>query len=216
MTMKSVPNTPGPVSEGDPREGVAVRPPGTTPAGPYEDTRTPAPSPTYPMPPTSPMPYDDATTVARGPAHDPAHDTAHDSAHDPVHELVHAAVAGRSLDEVLDLIGLLEQSQQPAGPGLADEAIRTAAKERSVDDVSRLVARLHRPPHDPHAVEEALRAAATGRPVDELVQLIGQLGQQQRQRQQEQPQRQEPRHLADEADEANDPLPARPSPPSPR
>ncbi len=49
-----------------------------------------------------------------------------------------------------------------------------------MEDVTRLMALLHRTPLEPHCGQEAVRAAATGRPVEELVQLIGRLAEERR------------------------------------
>jgi hypothetical protein len=49
-----------------------------------------------------------------------------------------------------------------------------------VEDVTRLMALLHRTPLEPHCGQEAVRAAATGRPVEDLVELIGRLAEEQR------------------------------------
>ncbi|WP_213862218.1 hypothetical protein, partial [Streptomyces aurantiacus] len=52
-----------------------------------------------------------------------------------------------------------------------------AAEARPVEDVTRLMGLLHRPPLERHCGEAAVQAAATSRPVEELVELIGRMAQ---------------------------------------
>ncbi|MFJ3439120.1 hypothetical protein ACIPMU_37015 [Streptomyces cyaneofuscatus] len=80
------------------------------------------------------------------------------------------AATARSLDEVLDLIRLLEQT--PDGEEAAGEAVRTAAVERPVDDVAELVARLSEPPQPADRADQAIHAAAARRPISDISQLM--------------------------------------------
>ncbi|WP_210594330.1 hypothetical protein [Streptomyces sp. GESEQ-35] len=89
---------------------------------------------------------------------------------DPLSGLVQAAVADRSLEEVVHLITLLEQSPQYA-QATAD-ALRAVGVNRSVEDVTRLVTLLTRPPRDVASADEAIRAAAGSRPVEEVTRLM--------------------------------------------
>lgn len=84
------------------------------------------------------------------------------------HSLVHAAVADRPLEEV-------RLASSPRSPDSADEAIRSAAESRPVEDVTRVMPLLHQPSVASHCAEEAVRTVAARRPVEELVRLIGQL-----------------------------------------
>ncbi|MEV1046268.1 hypothetical protein [Streptomyces sp. NPDC049916] len=126
-----------------------------------------------------------AGTAGQGPAMDaaPPADGADDaSAHDPcdrpdcsvcadpVDGLVHTAATTRSLDEVLALIRLLEQT--PEGDEAAGETVRTAAVERPVDDVAELVARLSEPPQPADRADQAIHAAAASRPISDISELM--------------------------------------------
>ncbi|MFJ9622951.1 hypothetical protein [Streptomyces sp. NPDC101181] len=89
---------------------------------------------------------------------------------DPVDGLVHTAATTRSLDEVLALIRLLEQT--PEGDEAAGETVRTAAVERPVDDVAELVARLSEPPQPADRADQAIHAAAASRPISDISELM--------------------------------------------
>lgn len=89
---------------------------------------------------------------------------------DPVADLVRAAVADRSLEDVVHLVTLLERSPEYARATAA--ALRAVGTDRSVEDVTRLVALLTRPPRDPDSADEAIRAAAEHRPVEEVTRLV--------------------------------------------
>ncbi|MFE9696437.1 hypothetical protein [Streptomyces sp. NPDC006270] len=88
----------------------------------------------------------------------------------PVDGLVQTAATARSLDEVLALIRLLEQT--PDGEEAAGEAVRTAAVERPVDEVAELVARLSEPPQPVERADQAIHAAAARRPISEISHLM--------------------------------------------
>ncbi|MEV7796067.1 hypothetical protein [Streptomyces sp. NPDC087512] len=89
---------------------------------------------------------------------------------DPVGDLVRAAVAGRPLEEVADLITMLEQS--PRYAGATGDALRAAGVERPVEDVARLAALLTRPPRHPDSADEAIRAAVEYRSVEDVTRLM--------------------------------------------
>ncbi|MFC9847982.1 hypothetical protein ACFWFF_22810 [Streptomyces sp. NPDC060223] len=85
-------------------------------------------------------------------------------------ELVRTAVVSRSLDDVVHLVTLLEQT--PDGVPVAAKVLRLAAVARSVDDVTRLVELLGSPPHRADRMDEAIRVAAEQRPVAEVGRLL--------------------------------------------
>jgi hypothetical protein len=89
---------------------------------------------------------------------------------DAVSDLVHAAVADRPLEEVVDLITSLEESDDHTQARV--DALRTAGVARPVEDVSRLIALLTKPPRDAECADEAIRAAAAHRPVEEVTRLV--------------------------------------------
>jgi hypothetical protein len=89
---------------------------------------------------------------------------------DPVGELVRAAVADRSLEDIVHLVTLLEESPEYAQATVA--ALRTVGVDRSVEDVTRLVTLLTRPPRDADSADEAIRAAAEGRPPEDVSRLV--------------------------------------------
>lgn len=89
---------------------------------------------------------------------------------DPVDSLVHTAVAGRPLEEVVQLINLLQES--PRCEEATADALRAAGIDRPVEDVTRLVALLTEPPGEPDSADPAIRAAARHRPVEEVAQLL--------------------------------------------
>jgi hypothetical protein len=86
-----------------------------------------------------------------------------------VSDLVHAAVADRPPEEFVDLITSLEES--PDHTQAKVDALRTAGVSRPVEDVSRLIAMLTKPPRDADCADEAIRAAAH-RPVEEVTRLV--------------------------------------------
>ncbi|MEI7033363.1 hypothetical protein [Streptomyces pratensis] len=88
----------------------------------------------------------------------------------PVDGLVQTAATARSLDEVLALIRLLEQT--PDGEYAAGQAVCTAAVERPVDDVAELVARLSEPPQPVDRADQAIHAAAARRPISDISHLM--------------------------------------------
>ncbi|MGW0611458.1 hypothetical protein [Streptomyces sp. NPDC002788] len=88
---------------------------------------------------------------------------------DAVSDLVHTAVVDRPLEEVVDLITSLEESPDHTRARAA--ALRTAGLARPVEDVSRLIALLTKPPRDADCADEAIRAAAH-RPVEEVTRLV--------------------------------------------
>ncbi|WP_406497501.1 hypothetical protein OHB06_45390 [Streptomyces sp. NBC_01604] len=89
---------------------------------------------------------------------------------DPVGELVRAAVADRSLEDIVHLVTLLERSSEYAQATVA--ALRAVGVDRSVDDVARLIALLTRPPRDADSADEAIRAAAECRPLEDVTRLV--------------------------------------------
>ncbi|MFD4986136.1 hypothetical protein [Streptomyces sp. NPDC058374] len=89
---------------------------------------------------------------------------------DPVSGLVRTAVTARSIDEVVDLIRLLEDS--PGGAEAAEEVLRAAAVERPVDDVSELVARLSQPPQPVDRADKAIHTAAARRSIGDVSHLV--------------------------------------------
>lgn len=66
-----------------------------------------------------------------------------------------AAVADRPLEEVVDLITMLEGSPQYAQATI--DALRAVGVNRSVEDVTRLVGLLTRPPRNSDSADEAIR-----------------------------------------------------------
>ncbi|MFF7333868.1 hypothetical protein [Streptomyces sp. NPDC008150] len=92
---------------------------------------------------------------------------------DPVDSLVHTAVAGRPLEEVVQLINLLRES--PRCEEATADALRAAGIDRPVEDVTRLVALLTEPPAEPDSADAAIHAAARHRPVEEVALLLAQL-----------------------------------------
>ncbi|MFF2653630.1 hypothetical protein [Streptomyces sp. NPDC058045] len=89
---------------------------------------------------------------------------------DPVDDLMRSVALGRSLDEVLRLVALLEQSPKRATAATA--AVRAAATERPVEEVSRMVALLSRPPHSPARADDAIRAATRHRSLEDVGHLL--------------------------------------------
>lgn len=88
----------------------------------------------------------------------------------PIGGLVKTAVTARSLDEVIHLIRMLEES--PGGEEAAGEALRAAAVERPVPDVAELIARLSEPPQLLARADEVIRAAAARRSIDDISRLV--------------------------------------------
>ncbi|MFJ6569498.1 hypothetical protein ACIQNU_18935 [Streptomyces sp. NPDC091292] len=89
---------------------------------------------------------------------------------DPADRLTRTVVVARSLDEVLQLITLLEES--PDHARIVAEAVRAAAVERPVDDVTRMVDSLSRPPHSPDTADAAIRTATEQRTLDDVSRLM--------------------------------------------
>ncbi|EPH45399.1 hypothetical protein STRAU_1544 [Streptomyces aurantiacus JA 4570] len=89
---------------------------------------------------------------------------------DAIEELIHAAAVSRSLDDVVHLVTLLEQT--PEGLTMAASVLRTAAVVRSVDDVTRLVEELGPPNHPVDHMDDAIRRAAEERPISEVSRLV--------------------------------------------
>ncbi|MGV9632496.1 hypothetical protein [Streptomyces sp. NPDC003487] len=88
---------------------------------------------------------------------------------DPVGGLLQVAAAQRSLEDIARLITLLQES---GDPGVARDMLRAVGIARPVEDVSRLVAVLSRPPHRAEDADEMIRAAAEHRPVEEVTRLM--------------------------------------------
>ncbi|MFF2846163.1 hypothetical protein ACFVT5_07515 [Streptomyces sp. NPDC058001] len=121
-------------------------------------------------PQASPEDADRPDEDISGPDPGPGPDLGPDAGPDPADRLTRTVVVARSLDEVLRLITLLEESPEHAR--IAAEAVRAAAVERPVDDVTRMVDSLSRPPHSPDTADAAIRTATEQRTVDDVSRLM--------------------------------------------
>lgn len=118
----------------------------------------------------TPRPSEAPSNEAGIPCAEPAGPAVASSYGDPVGELVRAAVADRSLEDIVHLVTLLERSPQYAQATAA--ALRAVGVDRSEEDVTRLVALLARPPRDADSADEAIRAAAECRPPEDVTRLV--------------------------------------------
>ncbi|MFI1532862.1 hypothetical protein [Streptomyces anandii] len=89
---------------------------------------------------------------------------------DAVRGLVRAAVGDRSLEEVVRLVTLLQDS--PDYPGAAGHVLRAVAVDRPVEDVARLVAELTRPPRAADSADDTIRTAVASRCVEDVSRLV--------------------------------------------
>ncbi|GHE36255.1 hypothetical protein GCM10018785_02470 [Streptomyces longispororuber] len=85
-------------------------------------------------------------------------------------ELIHTAIASRSLEDIIQLLGLLRRS--PDSSPTAAAALRAVVMVRSVDDVARLVEVLGQSQGAAGQLDEAVRTAAERRPVAEVGRLL--------------------------------------------
>ncbi|MFE7646142.1 hypothetical protein [Streptomyces phaeoluteigriseus] len=120
----------------------------------------------------TPLPTITGADSASIPGHDtssPAEDprTAYP---DPVDGLLHTAAAHRSLEDVVRLVTLLEESEE--GRQVAADVLWAIGTDRPVEDVTRLVDVLSRPPFTAGHAEHMIRAAAENRPVEEVTRLM--------------------------------------------
>ncbi|GHD87586.1 hypothetical protein [Streptomyces naganishii] len=89
---------------------------------------------------------------------------------DAVRGLVRAAVGDRSLEEVVRLVTLLQDSADY--PDAAGHVLRAVAVDRPVEDVARLVAELTRPPRAADSADDTIRTAVASRCVEDVSRLV--------------------------------------------
>ncbi|MEU4928156.1 hypothetical protein AB0G54_16830 [Streptomyces yokosukanensis] len=89
---------------------------------------------------------------------------------DPLPGLVQAAVAHRTVEDVVRLITLLEGSPEHART--TADALHAVGVDRSVEDLARLVTLLTESPRDTASADEAIRIAAERRPLDDVSRLM--------------------------------------------
>ncbi|MGX1273913.1 hypothetical protein [Streptomyces phaeoluteigriseus] len=132
-------------------------------------TRSTRPGSDRAVTPLPPVTGADSASIPGHDASSPAEDT-RTSYPDPVDGLLHAAAAHRSLEDIVRLVTLLEESEE--GRQAAADVLWAIGTDRPVEDVTRLVDVLSRPPFDAGHAEHMIRAAAENRPVEEVTRLM--------------------------------------------